>query len=92
MAAVPPQQTGVAAGMNTVLRTLGGALGAQVAATFIAGNVSDGLPTVHGFELAFAVMLLALLLGVVASLLVPSRRPTRRAPARAPVGTAGQEA
>src|SRR6185312_3733940 len=34
--AVPPYQTGVASGMNTVLRTLGGALGGQIAATFVA--------------------------------------------------------
>ena len=34
--AVPPSQTGVASGMNTVLRTLGGALGGQIAATFVA--------------------------------------------------------
>src|SRR5437588_8773283 len=33
--AVPPTQTGVASGMNTVMRTLGGALGGQPAATFI---------------------------------------------------------
>ncbi len=34
--AVEPQQTGVASGMNTVMRTLGGALGGQISATFIA--------------------------------------------------------
>ena len=33
--AVPPYQTGVASGMNTVMRTLGGALGGQIAATLI---------------------------------------------------------
>ena len=38
--AVPSHQTGVASGMNTVMRTLGGALGGQLSATFIAGNVS----------------------------------------------------
>ena len=36
--AVPPGQTGVASGMNTVLRTLGGALGGQIAATFVAAQ------------------------------------------------------
>ena len=38
--AVSPHQTGVASGMNTVMRTLGGALGGQLSATFIAGNTS----------------------------------------------------
>jgi MFS family permease len=72
--AVPAHQTGVASGMNTVLRTVGGALGAQIGATFIAGNQSGGLPTAHGFDLAFVTALLALLLGVAASLAVPGRR------------------
>jgi len=42
--AVPPHQTGVAGGMNTVLRTLGGALGGQIAATFVAASTLRGLP------------------------------------------------
>ena len=41
--AVEPHQTGVASGMNTVMRTLGGALGGQISATFIAGHVLHGL-------------------------------------------------
>ena len=36
--AVEPHQTGVASGMNTVMRTLGGALGGQISATFIAAQ------------------------------------------------------
>ncbi len=47
--AVEPHQTGVASGMNTVMRTLGGALGGQIAATFIADHMIAGLPTVTGF-------------------------------------------
>ena len=42
--AVPSHQTGVASGMNTVMRTLGGALGGQLSATFIAENTANGLP------------------------------------------------
>jgi len=44
--AVPSHQTGVASGMNTVMRTLGGALGGQLSATFIAANTAHGEPTV----------------------------------------------
>ena len=51
--AVSPHQTGVASGMNTVMRTLGGALGGQLSATFIAGHTIDGLPTVTGFTETF---------------------------------------
>jgi len=39
--------------MNTVMRTLGGALGGQLSATFIAGHTADGLPTVTGFTETF---------------------------------------
>ena len=42
--AVPAEQTGVASGMNTVLRTLGGVLGGQIAATFIVASTVHGLP------------------------------------------------
>ena len=70
--AVPPHQTGVASGINTVMRTLGGALGGQLSATFIATNVAaDGLPAVTGFTDSFwmATGFLALCFG--AGLLVP---------------------
>ena len=70
--AVPPEQTGVASGMNTVMRTLGGALGGQLSATFIADHMADsGLPTVTGFTDTFrmATGFLALCFG--AGLLVP---------------------
>src|SRR5205085_12236338 len=46
--AVAFSQTGVASGMNTVMRTLGGALGGQLSATFIADNSAHGLPAVTG--------------------------------------------
>ena len=36
------------------MRTLGGAVGAQIAATLIADHVRHGIPLVGGFTLAFA--------------------------------------
>jgi EmrB/QacA subfamily drug resistance transporter len=69
--AVPSEQTGVASGMNTVMRTLGGALGGQLSATFIAGNVADGLPTVTGFTETFLMATGFLVLCFFAGLLVP---------------------
>jgi EmrB/QacA subfamily drug resistance transporter len=76
--AVPPEQTGVAGGMNTVMRTLGGALGAQLAATFIANNTGvDGLPSVTGFTDSFLLATVFLVVCVGASLLVPSPKPLR---------------
>ena len=72
--AVPPEQTGVASGMNTVLRTLGGALGGQIAATFVAANTIDGLPALTGFTRTFAMSALFLACCAIAGLLIPARR------------------
>ena len=69
--AVPPHQTGIASGMNTVMRTLGGALGAQIAATFIAGHTAHGLPTVTGFTDSFVLATAFLLVGILAAIGVP---------------------
>jgi sugar phosphate permease len=69
--AVPPHQTGVASGMNTVMRTLGGALGAQLAATFISDNTAHGLPTVTGFTDSFVLATVFLLSGIAVSIGVP---------------------
>ncbi len=80
--AVPPTQTGVASGMNTVMRTLGGALGGQLSATFIAGNTAHGLPAITGFTDTYVMATAFLVVCVLAGLLVPSRP---AAPARSPV-------
>jgi MFS family permease len=69
--AVSPHQTGVASGMNTVMRTLGGALGGQLSATFIAGHTIDGLPAVTGFTETFWMATGFLLICLVAGVLVP---------------------
>jgi EmrB/QacA subfamily drug resistance transporter len=73
--AVPAHQTGVASGMNTVMRTLGGALGGQLAATFIANNTHNGLPTVTGFTDTFLMATGFLVVCLLAGFLVPSQRP-----------------
>ena len=57
--------------MNTVMRTLGGALGGQLSATFIAANIANGLPTVTGFTETFLMATGFLVLCFVAGLLVP---------------------
>src|SRR6202161_3657963 len=73
--AVPSHQTGVASGMNTVMRTLGGALGGQLSATFIAGNTANGLPTVTGFTETFLMATGFLLVCLLAGVLVPKITP-----------------
>ncbi|HEX5470022.1 MAG TPA: MFS transporter [Gaiellaceae bacterium] len=72
---VPAEQTGIATGMNTIVRSIGGAIGSQVAAGLITATVaSGGLPTERGFTIAFAVAAAALAVGFLVALRVPSAR------------------
>jgi EmrB/QacA subfamily drug resistance transporter len=71
--AVPRTHTGVASGMNSVMRTLGGAVGAAFVATFVAGDLRHGLPAVGGYELSLGVSVVLLALAGAAALLIPSR-------------------
>jgi MFS family permease len=76
---VRPDQTGVAGGMNTVVRLLGGAIGGQLSATFIANNSHHGVPDATGFTLTYAMSMLFLVVAVIAAWFVPSARERRRA-------------
>ena len=71
--AVPRTHTGVASGMNAVMRTLGGAVGAAFVATFIASSTRNGVPLVHGFLVAMGVSAGLIGLAVLAGLLIPGR-------------------
>jgi MFS family permease len=71
--AVSNRQTGVASGMNTVMRTLGGALGGQLSATLIAAHTAHGFPTVTGFTDTFLMATGFLVVSLLAGLLVPKR-------------------
>jgi len=70
--------------MNTVMRTLGGALGGQLSATFIASNTVHGEPTVTGFTDTYLMASGFLLVCLFAGLLVPKT-------ARTPVGQYGAQ-
>jgi MFS family permease len=73
---VGPGQTGVATGMNTVARTVGGAFGGAATASLIAGTVgASGYPTAHGYTAAFGFCAAALVIGVLVGLVIPQRRP-----------------
>jgi EmrB/QacA subfamily drug resistance transporter len=69
---VPADQTGVATGVNTITRTIGGAFGGQIVATIISGG---GSPTESSFVLAFAVIAGSLVLSILAAFAIP--RPQR---------------
>lgn len=79
--AVPSTQTGVASGMNTVMRTLGGALGGQLSATFIANNTAHGYPSVTGFTDSYVMATVFLAVCMLSALLVPRMRASTRSPA-----------
>jgi EmrB/QacA subfamily drug resistance transporter len=74
---VGPGETGVATGMNTVTRTVGGAFGGAATASLIAATVTvgSGYPTGHGYTQAFGVCAIALLAGLLAGLAIPQRGP-----------------
>ncbi len=72
--AVRQDQTGVATAVNAVMRTLGGAFGAQLATTCISASSHHGLPTDHGFTLAFGVCATALTIGLLSTLVIPRAR------------------
>jgi MFS family permease len=74
VAAVRPDETGIATGMNTIVRTIGGAIGSQVTAGIVTATVAaNGLPTEEGFTIAFATAAAALAVGLVVAFAVPGR-------------------
>jgi len=73
---VGPEQTGVATGMNTVTRTVGGGFGGAATASLLAGTVGvSGYPSAHGYTAAFVLCAVALTVGIVIGLGIPQRRP-----------------
>ncbi len=71
---VSASQTGVALGMNTVTRWVGGAFGSQMAISVLAAHPGvGGFPTASGFTEAFAITAGVLVVAVGASVAVPRR-------------------
>jgi EmrB/QacA subfamily drug resistance transporter len=73
--AVPQSEVGVATGINTIMRTIGGAFGAAVATAVLTGNTISGstLPTEGAYTAAFALSAVGGVLAIGAALLVPIR-------------------
>ena len=87
VAAVPQQEVGIATGINTVMRTMGGSFGASIATAILAGSTATAadLPTEGAYTAAFAFSAVAGLLAFGAALLVPRTTAAQgAAPARAP--------
>jgi MFS family permease len=88
-AAVEKEYTGVATGVNSVLRTLGGAIGAQIVAAILIAHTAAGerLPDSSGYDVAFGVCALFAAGAFAATLLIPRDR-VMAAPAARPLGAA----
>jgi EmrB/QacA subfamily drug resistance transporter len=73
VAAVTPEQTGVASGMNANIRTIGGSIGTAVMASIVTAHfLPSGFPKEVGYTAGFLVLGGALLVGALAGLLIPS--------------------
>jgi EmrB/QacA subfamily drug resistance transporter len=75
-------ETGVASGMNTIMRTIGAALGSQVAAAIITANTIAGtdIPLESAFTLAFAISAAGGLVALLPTLLLGHRPAPRPVP------------
>jgi EmrB/QacA subfamily drug resistance transporter len=73
--AVDPRQTGEATGINTIMRTIGGSLGAQIAATIVTSRQIPGtsIPAESGYTAAFVMSAIAMGLAALAALAGPGR-------------------
>jgi EmrB/QacA subfamily drug resistance transporter len=83
---VPPEEVGIATGINTIMRTIGGAFGAQLVASLLTAKTIAGtvVPSEAAYTDAFAVAAVAALLAGFAALAIPQPRRPRHRPATAP--------
>jgi MFS family permease len=77
--AVPPDVTGVASAINAIMRTIGGAVGAQVAAAIVSASLEEGAlyPSESGFTGAFTMSALGSLVALLVCFVIPSRAAVR---------------
>ena len=75
---MPQTEVGIATGINTVMRTVGGSFGAATATAILTASEIEGsiLPTEGAYTAAFAFSSVAGVLALAASRLVP--RPRRQ--------------
>ncbi len=77
--AVPQSEVGVATGINTIMRTVGGAFGAAVATAILTGHTigATSLPSESAYTTAFVMSAVGGVCAVAAALLVPTRAAER---------------
>jgi EmrB/QacA subfamily drug resistance transporter len=76
--AVPPSQTGAASGMNTNIRTIGGAIGSAIAAGILSSGVTATHPFPHdsGYTATFWFLTGTALLAAAAAFTIPTVKRT----------------
>jgi EmrB/QacA subfamily drug resistance transporter len=76
VAAVTPEQTGVASGMNANIRTIGGSIGTAVMASIVTAHfLPSGFPKEIGYTAGFVVLGGALVAAAFAGLAIPGLSP-----------------
>ena len=84
--AVDSRETGEATGVNTIVRNVGSAVGAQIGGTVIASHVlASGLPADSGFTIAFLISAIGALVAAGSVLLIPGRLGARLEPVTASI-------
>ena len=74
--AVPPNQTGVASGMNANIRTIGGAVGAGVMSSIVTSRMTTfGAPAASGYTHGFIFLAGCTLVAVAAAFFIPQVAP-----------------
>jgi MFS family permease len=83
---VPADEVGIATGINTIMRTIGGAFGAQLVASLLTAKTigHTAIPAEAAYTDAFVLGAVASLLAMIAALAIPQPRRPRAQPATAP--------
>jgi EmrB/QacA subfamily drug resistance transporter len=73
--AVDPRQTGEATGINTIMRTIGGTFGAQIASTIVTSELIAGtrVPVESGYTTAFTLSAVAMGVAALVALAGPGK-------------------
>jgi sugar phosphate permease len=78
VAAVDRSEVGIATGINTVTRTIGGAFGAAIVTALLTGETIPGsnppMPTEGAYTTAFALAAVGALLALAATMMIPRVR------------------
>jgi MFS family permease len=73
--AVPPEQVGVASGMNANIRTIGGSVGSAIMASVVTSQLtSAGFPKESGYTHGFIMLAVAFVIAGLAGALIPAIR------------------